>query len=122
MRKMLEDDNLFVSIYTDGDFYLTDKFGNKISNTLPHKYFIRIKDKKEVEEFAQMFYCNNFGVSNPDILTSLSIMIDDIRIKLLWILNNPKIEVDEDDLIFSNGNWSIQIYKNLKFYNLNNFK
>ena len=34
--------NLCISIYTDGDFHLSDRSNNPIKNSLPYKYFIKI--------------------------------------------------------------------------------
>ena len=114
--------NLCVSIYTDGDFHLSDKFNNPIKDSLPYKYLIKINSKADAEKFAEMFYCNEFGISNPDILKALSYTIEDVKDALLEILNNPDSDIDEDELIFSNGNWHIQIRKDLKIFSLEDFK
>ena len=119
-KKYLE--NLCISIYTDGDFHLSNKSNNPIKNSLPHKYLIRINSKADAEKFAEMFYCNDFGISNPDILKALSYTIEDIKNALLKILNNPDNDTGEDELIFSNGNWNIRIYKDLKIFSLEDFK
>ena len=70
--------NLCISIYTDGDFHLSDKSNNPIRNSLPYEYFIKISSKADAEKFAEMFYCNDFGISNPDILKALSYTIEDV--------------------------------------------
>ena len=114
--------NPCISIYTDGDFHLSDKSNNLIRNSLPYEYFIKISSKADAEKFAEMFYCNDFGISNPDILKALSYTIKDVKNALLEILNNPDSDIDEDELIFSNGNWHIQIRKDLKIFSLEDFK
>ena len=114
---------MIVSIYTDGDFHLSDKEGNILKNDLPYQYLIKINTVEDIEDFAHMFYCNDFGINNPDALTTLSIMIDDVRLKLLEVLNKPDSFDDiEDELVFGNGNYYIKIYKDIKFYSLSNFK
>lgn len=114
---------MIVSIYTDGDFHLSDKEGNILKNDLPYQYLIKINTVEDIEDFAHMFYCNDFGINSPDTLTALSIMIDDVRLKLLEVLNKPDSFDDiEDELIFENGNYYIKIYKDIKFYSLSNFK
>ena len=114
---------MIISIYTDGDFYLSDKEGNNLKSDLPYQYLIKINTVEDIEDFAHMFYCNDFGINNPDALTTLSIMIDDVRLKLLEVLNKPDSFDDiEDELIFENGNYYIKIYKDIKFYSLSNFK
>ena len=114
---------MIVSIYTDGDFHLSDKEGNILKNDLPYQYLIKINTVEDIEDFAHMFYCNDFGINNPDALTTLSIMIDDVRLKLLEVLNKPdSFDNIEDELIFENGNYYIKIYKDIKFYSLSNFK
>jgi hypothetical protein len=100
---------MIVSIYTDGDFHLSDKEGNILKNDLPYQYLIKINTAEDIEDFAHMFYCNDFGINNPDALTTLSIMIDDVRLKLLEVLNKPDSFDDiEDELIFENGNYYIK--------------
>ena len=111
-----------MSIYTDGDFHLSDKSNNPIKDSLPYKYLIKINSKADAEKFAEMFYCNEFGISNPDILKALSYTIEDVKDALLEILNNPDSDTDEDELMFSNGNWYIQIRKDLKIFSLEDFK
>ena len=118
----INNNNLCISIYTDGDFHLSDKSNNPIKNSLPYKYLIKINSKADAEKFAEMFYCNDFGISNPDILKALSYTIEDVKNALLEILNNPDNNIDEDELIFSNGNWHIQIHKDLKIFSLEDFK
>ena len=114
---------MIVSIYTDGDFYLSDKEGNILKSDLSYQYLIKVNTVEDVEDFAHMFYCNDFGINNPDALTTLSIMIDDVRLKLLEVLSKPDgSDYAEDDLIFENGNYYIKIYKDIKFYSLSNFK
>ena len=114
---------MIISIYTDGDFYLSDKEGNILKNDLPYQYLIKINTVEDVEDFAHMFYCNDFGINNPDALTILSIMIDDVRLKLLEVLNKPdSFDNIEDELIFENGNYYIKIYKDIKIHSLSNFK
>ena len=50
-------------------------------------------------------------------------MIDDVRLKLLELLNKPDgFDDTEDELIFENGNYYIKIYKDLKIFTLENFK
>ena len=50
------------------------------------------------------------------------VIIEDVKNALLEILNNPDSDTDEDELIFSNGNWHIQIRKDLKIFSLEDFK
>ena len=114
--------NPCISIYTDGDFHLSDKSNNPIRNSLPYKYLIKINSKADAEKLAEMFYCNDFGISNTYILKALSYTIEDVKNALLEILNNPDSDIDEDELIFSNGNWHIQIHKDLKLFSLEDFK
>ena len=114
--------NLCISIYTDGDFHLSDKSNNPIRNSLPYEYFIKINSEADAEKFAEMFYCNDFGISNPDVLRALYCTIEDVKNTLLEILNNLDSDIEESELIFSNGNWHIQIHKDLKLFSLEDFK
>lgn len=114
---------MIISIYTDGDFYLSDKEGNILKSDLPYEYLVKVNTIEEVEDFAHMFYCNDFGINNPDALTTLSIMINDVRLKLLEVLDKlDSFDDIEDELIFENGNYYIKIYKDIKIYSLSSFK
>ena len=45
---------MIVSIYTDGDFHLSDKEGNILKNDLPYQYLIKINTVEDIEDFANV--------------------------------------------------------------------